>query len=92
LGKQERVFTIDGEYLHMDTVEKSILCRNKALASYPITDLVACVYSKKNPTNVKITLRKAGDAKVYDLETESKKAYEIAARISYIIEMNSKTT
>jgi hypothetical protein len=76
----------------MDTVEKSLLRRNKALASYPITDLLSCTYSKKSPTNVKIALRKAGDTKIYDLEADSKVAYEIAARINFIIEMNAKVS
>jgi hypothetical protein len=92
MGKQDRVFTIDGEYIHMDTAEsKSLFSRSKALASYPITDLISCTYSKKNPTNVKIVIKRTNDNKVYDLEADPRIAYEISARLLYIIEMNSKS-
>jgi hypothetical protein len=77
----------------MDTVEsKSLFSKSKALASYPIADLISCTYSKKNPTNVKIVIKRASDNKVYDLEADSKIAYEISARLLYIIEMNSKSS
>ncbi|KAI8900471.1 stress-activated map kinase interacting protein 1-domain-containing protein [Globomyces pollinis-pini] len=93
MGKQERTLTIDGEYINLDSTEgKTVFNRGKSAVSYNIKDIISCIQTKKNGTNVKLSVQRPNDIKVYDFEASTPLlANEMSARISYVLEMYAKS-
>jgi hypothetical protein len=75
MGKQDRMLTIDGEYIHIDSVEsKTFMKRGKAAVSYHISEVMFCKTSKKNNCNVKMAIQKLNDNnKMYEFEAPTSK-------------------
>ncbi|KAJ3314382.1 hypothetical protein HDV04_000344 [Boothiomyces sp. JEL0838] len=94
MSRQERTFTIDGEYINLDSTEaKTFFERGKHAVSYHISDIISCSHSKKsNSCAFKLSLSRPTDVKIYDCEAATPQmAHEIAGRINYIVEMYTKT-
>jgi SAPK-interacting protein 1 (Sin1), Pleckstrin-homology len=72
MGKQERVLTLDGEYIHMDSVEaKKFFERGKSAVSYNFSDIISCVNSKKTSATFRLTVNRQDGTKIYDFEASS---------------------
>ncbi len=72
MGKQERTITIDGEYIHLDSIEaKTFFERSKAAVSYKFSDVLSCIHSKKNPFLFRLTVNRADGTKIYEFEAPS---------------------
>ncbi|KAJ3323790.1 hypothetical protein HDV06_001160 [Boothiomyces sp. JEL0866] len=94
MSRQERTFTIDGEYINLDSTEaKTFFERGKSAVSYHISDIISCSHSKKsNSCAFKLSITRPTDVKIYDCEAATPQiAHEISARINYIVEMYTKT-
>ena len=72
MGKQERVLTLDGEYIHLDSVEaKKFFERGKSAVSYNFGDVISCVNSKKTSSTFRLTVGRQDGTKIYEFEAVS---------------------
>ncbi|CAO3583188.1 unnamed protein product [Absidia cylindrospora] len=89
VGKRVSVLAIDGNYIHLMPPEHKGMFDSVKTSSFQISAIRLCKQSKKVPSNFKIGVMKERDYKTYDLEAEtSKEAYEICARIRFLMQMN----
>ncbi|KAI8344035.1 stress-activated map kinase interacting protein 1-domain-containing protein [Chlamydoabsidia padenii] len=89
VGKRVSVLAIDGNYIHLMPPEHKGMFDSVKTTSFHISAIRSCKQSKKVPSNFKIGVMKERDNKTYELEAEtSKEAYEICARIRFLIQMN----
>jgi hypothetical protein len=87
MGKQERFITIDCENLFMDTIEnsKTLFGNGKSATIYHFSDVLHAVYSKKSPNTLKLSVKKDGSTKTYDIEADSNVASNFELNYSGII-------
>ncbi|KAI9303192.1 stress-activated map kinase interacting protein 1-domain-containing protein [Cunninghamella echinulata] len=90
VGKKISILAIDGNYIHLMPPEhKGGMFDSLKTTSFHVGAIKFCKQSKKVPSNFKIGVMKERDFKTYELEAEtSKEAYEICARIKFLIQMN----
>lgn len=69
MGKQERLLTIDGEYIQLDSIEaKTFFDRGKAAVSYHFNDVISCVQSKKSAPTFRLSVVRTDGNKIYEFE------------------------
>ncbi|KAJ3369050.1 hypothetical protein HDU91_000089 [Kappamyces sp. JEL0680] len=92
MGKQERVLTIDGEYIQLDAVEsKTFFERGKSAVSYSFKDVISCALSKNGGATFRLAVQRVDGNKIYEFEAASARdAVEITSRFNYILEMRAK--
>ncbi|KAI8068458.1 stress-activated map kinase interacting protein 1-domain-containing protein [Gongronella butleri] len=89
VGKRVSTLVIDGNYIHLMPPEHKGMFDSVKTTSFHVNAVRSCKQSKKAPSNFKIGVMKERDYKTYDLEAETpKEAYEICARIRFLIQLN----
>lgn len=70
-SRHERIFAIDGEYVHIMPSEDKTYIESPKTSSFHISQVMKCKQSRKIPANFKVVVRKTSGPKRYDLEAIS---------------------
>lgn len=87
MGRQERVLTVDGEYIHLDGAEsKGFFDRGKSAVSHNFKDVISCVQPKTTTSTFRLTVQRADGNKIYEFDAGTPRlALEICSRVAYIL-------
>ena len=90
VGKHERVFAIDGEYIHiMPPDNRNMFDTSIKTASYHIGSVVACKQHRKALQKFKLSVFRDRDMKSYDFEAMNEdECAEIVNRVNFMMRLN----
>ena len=93
MGRQERAFAIDGDFVYiMPPENKNLLFDNVKTISFHISNVVACKQIKKSNPIFKLTCNKDRETKTYEFEAATpQEAYEICTKIHFMSQFNKGT-